>query len=360
MQRTKTLAYDSKVPAPTSERPDSVAPASGIRLVRPPLATLPGASTVPPPPSARPMARTLPLVVAPVPPSSSPEPTAAAPSTRVVAKALPFPTGPKTASSPRPMFGSSRALVPPPPPSGPRARTSSAPPPSKRPPRPEPQLLDDDLLVADDAETVAYDLTQDAVPVPERPKSTPPKKLPSLRATGQNWPLVQWPRLEVVTTPKPATARASAPPRPGGAPPVALVALPDLGGTQHGPEAPEEVTVVSASEGERALSHVSEDACVDVAAAPVLARPTQMIPPPPSSEADVLAPADVATDAPGLVVYDDDAIDIIPLTPLARLRAAAGQVRPILAWLDQNPRAFASVGFGAGVVVALFVALVVQ
>jgi len=70
-----------------------------------------------------------------------------------------------------------------------------------------------------------------------------------------------------------------------------------------------------------------------------------------------------------MVFSDDDVIDFRPVSPLVRLRAifdvqrltaALAQVRPIIAWLDRNPRAFASVGFGAGVVVALFVALVVQ
>lgn len=436
MQRTKTLAYESKVPTVPAEKPDSVAPASGIRLVRPPLATLPGASSVPPPPSARPaprvstpapavrpVAKTLPLAIAPMPIPAAP------PAPKLAEVKLP---AAKSLAGPKALFGSPKTMVPPPPPSGPRARGISSPPPSKRPPRPgsktpEPLMLDDDSIVdEDDAPTLAE--TDDLVEVeatlvsppsppkhgaPPRssrpPSSSTPRKLASLRATGQNWPRVEWPRLDQAKAPRPASVRPSAP-RPASSPPpppaeVAMMVseleaaeleaaaaaiepiqpipdlpadlLPDLGGTAFDAEttsadeasspevhAPEEGRAAEIAQLDASATPIPTENDVYVEAAAPRSIAMQMLPPPPTAS-DL--EAEVANTA--MVFSDDDVIDFRPVSPLVRLRAifdvqrlraALAQLRPIIAWLDRNPRAFASVGFGAGVVVALFVALVVQ
>jgi len=334
MARKHTLAYGNTVAAP-ADKPDSVAPASGIRLVRPPLGTLPGASSLPPPPSqravsvrppaVRPTARTLPLaagapalrIASKVVPNT-PVPNKPAPSKPVASKPAPIAiaTKPTLVSAPA-MFGAPRTMVPPPPPSGPRARglSSAPPPPSKRPLRAEPELLDEDSFVCDDVET--------AIEAPRRRSSAPPRNLPSLQATGQNWPRVEWPRLDTAETPLPALAEQIAM-----ATPMATIAT------------------------------ATSDVFVE--APPLMPREMQMVPPPPCAEPiDVTATTSHAGQQ-SRVYSDDDVIDFAVVSPLARLRAAAAQVGPIVSWLDHNPRAFASVGFGAGVVVALFVALFVQ
>jgi hypothetical protein len=453
MQRTKTLAYESlsptagdegagerdrdagprevrprlesKVAKSSADKPDSVAPASGIRLVRPPLATLPGASSVPPPPSAAPsarsapppppvraVARTLPLALAPIP--APPRVAVAAKTVASVGPVAPVPAAPRPLTSARAMFGSPKTLVPPPPPSGLRARglSSAPPPPSRRPPRPEPQLLDDDSVVEDDAETVAEtgDIMEvEATPIPSPPRrsSAPPRsgapsKLPSLKATGQNWPRVEWPRLDTAArAPAPASVRPAAPPRPASSPPPppALLAVieeaptavndvteallfaqeapvSDIGGTAYSIDAPDSCAGEAMVEAmptaaavdahlDAALTPIPTGDDVYVDAPPAVRGHMQLVPPPPDGTADGTPGGEgdmevVDTTSTTSLVYEEDAIDFRPESPIVRLRKALAQAGPIVAWLDANPRAFASVGFGAGVVVALFVALVVQ